>query len=78
MKCTILIFTELLLSCLQWQQMALKPALISFIVKRVLPLPQAAKHNSSVSPEHDAERVLLILAPGTTLAATVLLEKKLV
>lgn len=58
--------------------MALKPALISFIVKRVLPLPQAARHNSSISSEPDAEHVLLTLAPGTLPVATVLLEKKLV
>jgi len=73
-KCTILIFTELL----QWQQTAFKLALISFIVKRVLLLPQAVRCNSSISREHNAEHVLLVLAPRTTLAATVLLAKKLI
>lgn len=58
--------------------MALKPVLISFVVKRFSLLPQAVKHNSSVSPEHHAEHVVLILASGTALAATTVLAKELV
>lgn len=56
--------------------MALKPALRSFIAKRVLWLLQAVRRNNSVSPEQDAEHVLLILEPGAMLAAAVLLEKE--
>lgn len=53
-------------------------ALISFIAESVLRLLQAVRCNNSVSPEQDAEHVLLILEPGATLAAAVLLEKEFV
>lgn len=55
----------------------LKPASMSFVFQRFLPLPQAARHDSGASPEYDAEHALFILAPGTVLVATALLEKKL-
>lgn len=58
--------------------MTLRPVLLSVIVRKVLVLRQAVRHNHGICPEYDVECILLILAAETTFAVTVLPEKKFV